>query len=357
RLMNCPGELGDEYCTHQTSSPNTSGACSRYGGLDWKKVHSPPTAMHKTLTPLLVALSLGAIQASAQTPLSSPQGKSITVTEDGGGGHLEDRLIFTSATNGTINDPDGDIDSFTYTYTVTGANTATLRIQLKSDKWNDYEFTFDGAGGGTYTERRFDKNAFKDQRSGDISENSGAGGAPAGLSGVTIDLVEAPENEGSERLDFLTGDRGRKVEPGDVDPFVYTYQVTGATTASAVLTFKVNRKWNEYDFIFVSDTSGTFTVRRFDKGVPKDTKTGTFTVADNSDILDPIASGFYDGVLDLSDLSGADDKYEGRFRIGMSRRGGFSGSFKLDDDVFKLRGGFDDSGHHQTQIPFAMEPC
>ncbi|MCB1087162.1 MAG: hypothetical protein KDM63_08965, partial [Verrucomicrobiae bacterium] len=97
-------------------------------------------------------------------------------------------------------------------------------------------------------------------------------------------------------------------------------------------------------------TSGTFTVRRFDKGVPKDTKTGTFTVADNSDILDPIASGFYDGVLDLSDLSGADDKYEGRFRIGMSRRGGFSGSFKLDDDVFKLRGGFDDSGHHQTQI-------
>lgn len=291
--------------------------------------------------------------ANAQTAITNPQGKSITVTENGGGGHLEDRLIFSDATRGTINDPDGDIDSFTYSYSVTGTNTADLRIQLKPDKWNEYKFVFDGAGGGTYQEKRFDKNAFKDQRTGEIVENSGAGAAPAGLSGLTIDLVEAPEAAESERLDFLTGSRGRKVEPGDVDPFLYVYEVTGPAAASAVLTFKLNLKWNEYDFVFLTPTSGTFTVDRFDKGTFKDTKSGTFTIADNVDVLDPIASGFYDGVLDLHHLSGVDDKYEGLFRIGLSPAGGFSGTFKIEDKVFKLRGGFDDSGHHQTQVTLA----
>jgi hypothetical protein len=302
------------------------------------------------LTSVLLLSGLIPARLAAQTPPTSPLGKSFTVTEDGGGAHLEDTLEFLTATTGREVDPTGDIDGFTYTYTVTGANTAEVRAQEKPDKWSDYTFTFDGSGGGSYVQRRFDKNAFKDQRSGDINEDSGAAGAPSDLIGVTIELVEAAEVEGSERLDFLTGTRGREVEPGDVDPFAYTYQVTGASTADAVLTFKINRKWDEYTFTFTSASGGTFTVDRFDKGVLKDTKSGTFTVAENTEILDPLASGYYDGVLDLSDLSGTDDDFEGRFRLQVGRGGRFSGRFKLEDDTFPLRGTFDDSGHHQTQI-------
>ncbi len=302
------------------------------------------------LSSLTLLACLAPPRLVAQTVPSSPIGQSFTVTEDGGGAHLEDTLEFLTATTGREVDPEGDIDSFTYTYNVTGANTAEVRAQEKPDKWSDYTFTFDGSGGGTYVQRRFDDNEFKDQRSGDINEDSGAAGAPADLVGVTIELVEAAEVEESERLDFLTGDRGREVEPGDVDPFAYTWQVTGASTADAVLTFKLNRKWDEYTFTFTSDTGGTFTVDRFDKGRFKDTKTGTFTLAENAEILDPLASGFYDGVLDLSDLGGGDDDFEGRFRIRVNRRGNFSGRFKLDDDNFPLRGQFDDSGHHQTQL-------
>ncbi|MCB1234701.1 MAG: hypothetical protein KDM91_06490 [Verrucomicrobiae bacterium] len=304
--------------------------------------------------PLMAALLLGLVPAAlfAQTPPSGVLGLSFTVQEDADGGNLEDHIEFTSATAGRTIDPvDSDIDDFDYTYTPTGANTAEVILQFKPDKWDEYTLTFDGAGGGTFVLREFDKNALKDTDTGDFTENSGAGGLPASLNGVTIETFEAVEIETPERLDFLTGTRGREVEPGDVDPFVYTYQVTGADTASAVLTFKTNIKWDEYDFTFLTDTSGTYVQRRFDKRVLKDTKTGTFTVAENTDILDPIASGIYDGVLEIEDMSGMDDDdFNGRLRVKLRKNGAFSASFNLDGREIKIRGAFDDQGKYVNQL-------
>jgi hypothetical protein len=110
-----------------------------------------------------------------------------------------------------------------------------------------------------------------------------------------------------------------KWSPGDVDPFSYTYQVTGAATASAVLVFRANWKWDEFDFVFTSDTAGTYIQRRFDQRVLKDTKNGSFVVTDNTAVLDPIAAGWYDGVLEVEDLSKPDDDdYAGRVQISLT---------------------------------------
>ena len=289
---------------------------------------------------------------SAQTPPSSVLGQSITVTEAAGGGNLEDRLIFTSATQGQEVDPiDNDIDGFTYVLTPTGASTATLVLTFKPDKWDEYTLNFAPSGGGTFTLREFDDNALKDTDSGNFTDNRGVGGLPSGLNGVTIETFEAAEIDTPERLDFLTATRGREVEPGDVDPFSYTYQVTGATTASAVLVFRTNFKWDEFDFTFTSNTAGTFVQRRYDKGAFKDTKNGTFVMAANDAILDPIASGWYDGVLEVEDLSGPDDDdFDGHVRILLAGRGGFTAKLHLPNREVTFRGAFDQTGKYVNTI-------
>ena len=60
-------------------------------------------------------------------------------------GHLEASLNFASATNGSENDPDGDRDSFTYTYTADGTK-ASLRLQFKPDKWDEYDLDYATGG-------------------------------------------------------------------------------------------------------------------------------------------------------------------------------------------------------------------
>ncbi len=291
----------------------------------------------------------------AQTPPGSPQGKSFTVTEAPEGGNMEDRLIFTNDSQGQKFDPvDNEIDGFTYTFTADpNTSSAKVVLQLKTDKWDEFIFTFSPTGGGTFTLKEYDDSLLKDTDSGSFTDSraNGDGGLPASLSGITIETFETVETDTPERLDFLTRNRGREVEPGDVDPFSYTYQVTGAATASAVLVFRANWKWDEFDFVFTSDTAGTYVQRRFDKRVLKDTKNGSFVVTDNTAVLDPIAAGWYDGVLEVEDLSKPDDDdYAGRVQVSLTGTGGFSAKLHLPTREIRVSGAFDSNGKYQNTL-------
>ena len=70
-------------------------------------------------------------------------------------------LSFNTATNGVQTDPT-DVDPFSYVYTPNGAS-ATLRVQFKSDKWDDYQLDFTA---GTFSREEFDKNKKKDSDTG-----------------------------------------------------------------------------------------------------------------------------------------------------------------------------------------------
>jgi hypothetical protein len=74
-------------------------------------------------------------------------------------------LRFTSSTSGIQND-DSAPTNFTHTYTKTGTITASLRIQFKSDKWDDYTLTYTDSLHGTFTRQQYDKSALKDSDSG-----------------------------------------------------------------------------------------------------------------------------------------------------------------------------------------------
>lgn len=74
-------------------------------------------------------------------------------------------LKFSSATAGLQTDDSGPTD-FTYTYTTTGASTASLRIQFKADKWDEYDLTYTDPTHGTFVRRQYDRNALKDTDAG-----------------------------------------------------------------------------------------------------------------------------------------------------------------------------------------------
>lgn len=79
------------------------------------------------------------------------------------------RLVVASATAGTQLD-DSAPTQFTYTFSSTGANTASLVVQFKADKWDEYDLTFaDGTNTGTFVRREFDKNALKDTDTGNFA--------------------------------------------------------------------------------------------------------------------------------------------------------------------------------------------
>jgi hypothetical protein len=86
-------------------------------------------------------------------------GLAYLVSENGT--QLPERLTFLTATTGRETDPT-DIDPFTYTYTP-GTTTATLRVQFKLDKWDDYVLNF---AAGTFTRTEFDKSRQKDTDTG-----------------------------------------------------------------------------------------------------------------------------------------------------------------------------------------------
>lgn len=102
-------------------------------------------------------------------------------------GKVEANLVFASATGGSENDPDGDIDPFTYEYAANGT-TATLRVTFKPGKWDEYDLNF---ATGFYTRREFKNSALDDTDTGffgipavtpptDTPPADGGGQPPAG---------------------------------------------------------------------------------------------------------------------------------------------------------------------------------
>jgi hypothetical protein len=77
-------------------------------------------------------------------------------------------LKFTSATAGLQTDNSNPTD-FTYVLTSTGANTATLRVQFKADKWDEYDLTYAGPTAGTFIRRQYDADELKDTDSGSFN--------------------------------------------------------------------------------------------------------------------------------------------------------------------------------------------
>lgn len=70
-----------------------------------------------------------------------------------------------TATSGVQTDNSNPTD-FTYTYTLVDANTATLHVQLKADKWDDYTLYFSNGGNGSFTRDQYTKSELKDSDSG-----------------------------------------------------------------------------------------------------------------------------------------------------------------------------------------------
>lgn len=99
--------------------------------------------------------ALPAAQVGDGNAPSSVTGITYLVSEDGT--QVPERVEFTSTTDGRVVDG-SDIDPFTFTYTANGT-TATVRLQFKSDKWDDYSFDF---ATGHFSRSEYDKNTLKD---------------------------------------------------------------------------------------------------------------------------------------------------------------------------------------------------
>ena len=188
-------------------------------------------------------------------------------------------LNFMSATTGDESFG-ADVDDFTYTYAPTGS-TATLHLQIKVDKWDDYQLNY---ATGTFVRKEYDQNLLQHTRVGSFSiagSNPGGPGvtpvnggtAPVAISGVNW-VVKQPGGAVEANVVFANGASGTENDPnGDIDPFTYNYTTNG-TTAVLRLDFKPG-KWDEYDLDFVS---GTYTRREFKNSALDDTDTGTFAV-------------------------------------------------------------------------------
>ncbi len=190
---------------------------------------------------------------------------------------LDKTLNFNTATTGTEVDPVQGTNTFTYVFTGSGA-TASLRLQFKADKWDEYDLNY---ATGLFGRRKFDKNVLKSTDGGSFnlaSATTGGGGtpvnggtAPTAISGVNWAVKQA--NGVIEAiLIFTSATAGSENDPaGDIDPFTYTYTAS-ATTATLRLDFKPG-KWDEYDLNFAT---GAYTRREFKNNALDDTDTGTF---------------------------------------------------------------------------------
>jgi hypothetical protein len=63
--------------------------------------------------------------------------------------------------------PGGNV--FTYTYQTTGANTFSLRVQFKPDRWDEYDLTFSSATTGPAVRREFKNSALNRTDGGPFS--------------------------------------------------------------------------------------------------------------------------------------------------------------------------------------------
>lgn len=96
-----------------------------------------------------------------QTPPVMPTGLTFTFLS----GTIPERLVFKSDTTGIEYD-DSAPTSFSYVYTSTGEKTFQLRVQLKADKWDEYDLSFTGGAAGSFVRREFDRNLLKDRDMG-----------------------------------------------------------------------------------------------------------------------------------------------------------------------------------------------
>lgn len=72
-----------------------------------------------------------------------------------------EQLAFQTATTGVQADNSAPTD-FNFTYTATGANTFTLHVQFKPDKWDDYELTFTDGAHGSFVRQQYANSELKD---------------------------------------------------------------------------------------------------------------------------------------------------------------------------------------------------
>lgn len=82
-------------------------------------------------------------------------------------------MKFNNATEGLQTDNSNPTD-FTYVLTSTGPNTASLRVQFKADKWDEYDLTYGSATAGTFVRRQFDRNDLKDTDTGTFTAKAPA---------------------------------------------------------------------------------------------------------------------------------------------------------------------------------------
>lgn len=82
-------------------------------------------------------------------------------------------LKFNNATEGLQTDNSNPTD-FTYVLTSTGPNTASLRVQFKADKWDEYDLTYGGATSGTFVRRQYDQDELKDTDTGTFTAKAPA---------------------------------------------------------------------------------------------------------------------------------------------------------------------------------------
>lgn len=208
-----------------------------------------------------------------------------------------ERLDFFTETTGQKTE-DTEVDPFTYLLTKTGDNEARTEIFFNNGKSNIVTFSFSSTNTGSFANERFDRGRLRSRKVGTFRLLDGGVSAPgnpppaespappAALTGLAFNFHSG---ESPDRIEFLTATTGSVAEdnprPGEDHPgdtFNYTYTVTGADTASLVITFMQKRGGNdreEYDLTFTSGASGRFVRREFRGMMLRDTDRGAFTPA------------------------------------------------------------------------------
>lgn len=106
-----------------------------------------------------------------------------------------------------------------------------------------------------------------------LNSTPGITAPPADLLGQFLFFEEGPD-------DFLLFDDATTGEErdllGDIDPFTYTYTVTGPTTAEFVATYEPG-DYDEWDLVYDGPGTGTYVRREYDENTLDDTDTGRFS--------------------------------------------------------------------------------
>lgn len=97
---------------------------------------------------------------------------------------------------------------------------------------------------------------------------------PEELTGQFLYFEEGPD----DFLNFLDGTNGEERDlAGDIDPFTYTYTISGPNTATLVATYDaIDGDFDEWDLTWTANGTGTFVRREFRNNVLEDTDTGGF---------------------------------------------------------------------------------